>query len=70
MKEMYHDANPFHYVKSLDNVLYYPHFRHTNPDLFNPDHREMLDSTRVAKYTTWTPENGPELPFVTPYKSE
>ena len=39
MKEMYHDANPFHYVKSLDNVLYYPHFNHTNQDLFNPDNR-------------------------------
>ena len=30
MKEMYHDANPFHYVKSMDNILYYPHFNHTN----------------------------------------
>ena len=27
----------------------------------------MLDSARVAQFTTWTPENGPDLPFVTPY---
>ena len=67
MKEMYHDANPFHYVKSLDNVLYYPHFNHTNQDLFNPDNRQMLDSARVAQFTTWSPENGPDLPFVTAY---
>lgn len=68
MKEMYHDANPFHYVPALGQVQYYPHFRHTNPDCFNPDHKEMLDSTRVAKYTTWNPETGPDLSFVTPYK--
>lgn len=67
MKEMYHDANPFHYVSSIDSVLYYPHFNHTNQDLFNPEHREMLDSARVAKYTTWSPQTGPDLSFVTPY---
>ena len=31
MKEMYQDANPFQYVKALDTVAYYSHFRHTNP---------------------------------------
>ena len=63
---MYHDANPFHYVRSIDNVLYYPHFNNINPDLFDPENREMLDAARVVKYTTWTPESGPDLNFVTP----
>lgn len=67
MREMYHDANPFHYVRELDQIVYYPHFRHTNPDLFVPDNKEKLDSHRVAKYTTWTAENGPDLPFVTEF---
>ena len=67
MREMYHDATPFHYISSLDKVMYYPHFRHTNSDLFEPAHREMLDSVRVARFTTWTPEKGPDLAFVTPY---
>ena len=69
---MYQDANPFQYVRSIENiimdtVLYYPHFKHTNEDTFHPDNREMLDSARVEKYTTWTPENGPDLSNVTPY---
>ena len=67
MKEMYHDANPFHYVPSLGQIMYYPHFRHQNQELFKPENRELLDSARVAKYSTWTPEKGPNLSFVTPY---
>ena len=70
MREMYHDATPFHYVRAMDKVLYYPHFRHTNPDLFNPDNRELLDSTRVAKYTTWNSETGPNLNFLTPHQAQ
>jgi hypothetical protein len=67
MREMYHDANPFQYVRALDQILYYPHFNHVNQDLFDPAHREMLDSQRVARHTTWTKETGPDLGFVTPY---
>mmetsp|Transcript_36906 Transcript_36906/g.48500 ORF Transcript_36906/g.48500 Transcript_36906/m.48500 type:complete len:224 (+) Transcript_36906:560-1231(+) len=67
MREMYHDANPFQYVRALDQVLYYPHFRNINPDCFVPENREKLDSHRMAKFTTWSPERGPDLAFVTPY---
>jgi len=66
MREMYHDANPFQYVRAFDQILYYPHFRHVNQDLFVPALREMLDSHRVARHTTWTKEEGPDLGFVTP----
>ena len=28
---------------------------------------QMIDSSLVAKYTTWNPEKGPQLDFLTPY---
>lgn len=64
---MYNNATPFHFVKALDRVVYYPHFRHTNPDLFEVDQKDRLDSVRIAQNTSWTPLKGPELTFVTPY---
>ena len=65
MKEMYSEANPFQYVEQLDTVLYYNHFRHTNPELFKPDNREKLDAKRLARNTTWTPSDGLDLDWVT-----
>ena len=47
MKEMYSEANPFQYVEQLDTVIYYNHYRHTNPELFKPDNREKLDAERL-----------------------
>lgn len=67
MREMYHDANPFQYDYEANDVLYYPNFSHTNPDCFEPANRDKLDAHRLAKVTTWTPESGPELNFVTPF---
>ena len=68
MKEMYHDANPFQYDREIDQVLYHPNFSHTNQDCFDPTNRDKLDSHRIAQYTTWSPDSGPELNFVTPYR--
>ena len=65
MKEMYQDANPFQYVAELDQVVYYNHFRHSNPILFKPENREKLDAARICKLTTWTPKSGVELDWVT-----
>ena len=65
MKEMYQDANPFQYVPALDRVIYYPHFRHTNPALFDPDNKEKLDAARICRLTSWTPTSGVELDWVT-----
>ena len=67
---MYHDANPFQYVRALDQIQYYPHFGYCNPILFKPEHRELLDAERVAQHTTWTRDGGPELNFVTPPEEE
>ena len=69
MKEMYSEANPFQYVEQLDTVVYYNHFRHTNPELFKPDNREKLDAERLSRHTTWTPSDGLELDWVTDEKS-
>ena len=48
-------------------MIYYPHFQNTNPDCFEPDNREKLDAHRMARFTAWTPERGPDLAFVTPF---
>ena len=47
MREMYHDATPFHFVQALDRIVYYDHFGNTNADLFDPDNREKLDTVRI-----------------------
>ena len=68
MREVYIDANPFQYDRSQDKILYHPNFNKTNPDLFDPNYAERLDSSRVVKYTTLVPEaSGPDLSFLTPY---
>ena len=70
MKEMFTAANPFQYVPELDQIVYYSHFRHTNPVLFDPNNKEKLDASRIAKLTTWTPNSGVELDWVTDDQTE
>ena len=53
-------------MRALDTIQYYNHFHHINQALFNPENREKLDFHRLAKYTTWSYETGPDLEFVTP----
>ena len=70
MLELLQDLTPFKFEAGEDKVKYLGSFRHLNPDLFKPEHQDKLDSTRVARYTTWTPERGSELSQMTPFRQE
>ena len=47
MKEIFTAANPYQYVPQLDQIIYYPHFRHTNKELFEAENREKFDTIKV-----------------------
>ena len=65
MREQFQMANPYIFVPDLNQVLYYPTFKHTNLELFKPENKEKLDSDMISKITTWTPSHPLELPFIT-----
>ena len=52
-------------MPELDKIVYYSHFNHTNPVLFDPDNKEKLDASRIEKLTTWAQNSGIELDWVT-----
>ena len=61
---------PFKYDAVDDKVKYLGNFRHLNPDLFKTEHQDKLDSERVARYTTWTPNSEAELSNITPFREK
>ena len=48
MKEIFQVANPYIFLKQLNEVMYYPSFRHFDSDIFHPENKEKLNHSMIA----------------------
>ena len=70
MEQIFIEAVVFKYDIETDNVIYYPNLRQTSPAMIDSKHAEKLDSDRLCRLTTWTPQSDLKLDWVTPSEME
>ena len=58
---IFEDSSPYIYDEQQDKVVYRKDFGHLNPEAILPEAEDFIDGLKIAKVTTWSPENGPDL---------
>ena len=65
MKPILQGAHTYQYDEQTDDILYYPNFNKLNQSLFDPMNKGYIDSDRLCKLTTWTPNSKFKIDWAT-----